>query len=42
MDAANAAMEQKIKELSDAANADPDRDRVCLSDGSGMRIDSVH
>ncbi|TPJ86971.1 MULTISPECIES: hypothetical protein [unclassified Mesorhizobium] len=38
----NAALEQKIKELSDEANADPDRDRVCLSDGSGMRIDSVH
>lgn len=40
--AANAALEAHIKELSDAANADPDRDRVCLSDGSGLRIDSVH
>ncbi|MBZ9888137.1 hypothetical protein LB559_09315 [Mesorhizobium sp. BR1-1-3] len=40
--AANAALEAHIKELSDEANADPDRDRVCLSDGSGLRIDSVH
>lgn len=40
--AANAALEAHIKELSDAANADPDRDRVCLSDGSGLRIDSIH
>ncbi|TPL36762.1 hypothetical protein [Mesorhizobium sp. B2-4-8] len=40
--AANAALEQRIKELSDEANADPDRDRVCLSDASGLRIDSVH
>lgn len=38
----NKALEAHIKELSDEANADPDRDRVCLSDGSGMRIDSVH
>jgi hypothetical protein len=42
LDADNAALETKIKELSDAANADPDRDRVCLSDGSGLRIDSIH
>jgi hypothetical protein len=35
------ALKQRIKELSDEANADPDRDRVCLSDGSGLRIDSV-
>jgi cell division protein FtsB len=41
LDAANAALEAHIKELSDEANADPDRDRVCLSDGSGLRIDSV-
>jgi hypothetical protein len=40
--AANAALEAHIKEISDEANADPDRDRVCLSDGSGMRIDSIH
>lgn len=38
----NAKLEQKIKELSDEADADPDRDRVCLSDGSRVRIDSVH
>ncbi|TPM58960.1 hypothetical protein FJ959_08790 [Mesorhizobium sp. B2-2-4] len=38
----NAALEQKIKELSDEANADPDRDRVCLSVGSGLRIDAIH
>ncbi|MFC3326191.1 hypothetical protein [Mesorhizobium cantuariense] len=37
----NEALEKHIKELSDEANADPDRDRVCLSDGSGLRIDSV-
>ncbi|QKC99165.1 hypothetical protein [Mesorhizobium sp. NZP2298] len=42
LEAANAALEAHIKELSDEANADPDRDRVCLSDGSGMRIDSIH
>ncbi|TGR32986.1 MULTISPECIES: hypothetical protein [unclassified Mesorhizobium] len=42
LEAANQALEAHIKELSDAANADPDRDRVCLSDGSGLRIDSVH
>jgi hypothetical protein len=42
LEADNAALETKIKELSDAANADPDRDRVCLSDGSGLRIDSIH
>ncbi len=38
----NAALEKHIKELSDEANADPDRDRVCLSDGSGLRIDQIH
>lgn len=38
----NAALESKIKELSDEADADPDRDRVCLSDGGRLRIDSVH
>lgn len=42
MEAENAALELKIKELSDAADADPDRDRVCLSDGSRLRIDSIH
>lgn len=40
--AENAALEQRIKELSDEADADPDRDRICLSDGSRLRIDSVH
>lgn len=39
--AENAALEQKIKEMSDEADADPDRDRVCLSDGSRLRIDSI-
>lgn len=38
----NAALEQRIKELQDEADADPERDRVCLSDGSRLRIDSVH
>lgn len=38
----NAALEKLIKEKSDEADADPDRDRVCLSDGSRVRIDSVH
>ncbi|MBZ9984916.1 hypothetical protein LB521_27670 [Mesorhizobium sp. BR-1-1-8] len=42
LEAANKALEAHIKELSDEANADPDRDRVCLSDASGLRIDSVH
>lgn len=40
--AENAALEQKIKELSDEADADPDRDRPALSDGSRLRIDSIH
>ena len=38
----NLWLEQKIKELSDEADADADRDRVCLSSDSGLRIDSVH
>ncbi|CAI2935001.1 hypothetical protein [Aminobacter niigataensis] len=38
----NAVLESKIKELSDEADADPDRDRVCLSDGGRVRIDAVH
>ncbi|MGB3899826.1 MAG: hypothetical protein WA973_14900 [Mesorhizobium sp.] len=38
----NAALEEKIKELSDEADADPDRDNTCLSDGSRVRIDSIH
>ncbi len=42
MAAENAALEAHIKELADAANADPDRDRVCLSNGSGLRIDAIH
>ncbi|MBZ9980383.1 hypothetical protein LB521_04380 [Mesorhizobium sp. BR-1-1-8] len=42
LEAANKALEAHIKELSDEANADPDRDRVCLSAASGLRIDSVH
>jgi hypothetical protein len=40
--AENAALEQRIKELSDEADADPDRDRVCLSDDSRLRVDSIH
>jgi hypothetical protein len=42
LEASNAALEQLIKEKSDEANADPDRDRVCLSGGAGLRIDSIH
>ncbi|MER9883086.1 hypothetical protein [Mesorhizobium sp. M0118] len=42
LEAANVALNQKIKELSDEADADPDRDRVCLSDGSRLRIDAIH
>jgi predicted transglutaminase-like cysteine proteinase len=42
LEKANAALNKKIKELSDEADADPDRDRVCLSDGSRLRIDSIH
>ncbi|TIL94666.1 MAG: hypothetical protein E5Y73_11200 [Mesorhizobium sp.] len=42
LEAENVALELKIKELSDEADADPDRDRVCLSDGSRLRIDSIH
>ncbi|WP_141245896.1 hypothetical protein [Mesorhizobium sp. WSM3862] len=38
----NAALEQRIKGLSDEADADPDRDRPALSDSSRLRIDSVH
>lgn len=40
--AENAALEQRIKELSDEADADPDRDRSCLSDDSRLRVDSIH
>lgn len=40
--AENAVLEQRIKELSDEADADPDRDRPAISDGSRLRIDSVH
>lgn len=39
---ANAELEKQIKEKSDEADADPDRGNVCLSDGSRLRIDSVH
>jgi hypothetical protein len=39
---ANAELEKQIKEKSDEADADPDRDTRCLSDGSRVRIDSVH
>ena len=38
----NAALEKLIKEKSDEADADPDRDRACLSDGGRLRIDAVH
>ncbi|UGX87140.1 hypothetical protein [Phyllobacterium meliloti] len=40
--AQSAALSQKQKELSDAADQDADRDRVCLSDDSRMRIDSIN
>lgn len=39
---ANAELEQRIKEKSDEADADPDRGNDCLSDGSRLRIDSIH
>lgn len=42
LQADNAARDQKIKELSDEADADPDRDNACLSDGSRLRIDAIH
>lgn len=42
LEADRVALEQKIKELSDEAAADPDRDHPALSADSGMRIDSVH
>lgn len=41
IEAENAALEKRIKELSDEADADPDRDRVCLSDGGRLRIDEI-
>ncbi|MBZ9874976.1 hypothetical protein LB542_29525 [Mesorhizobium sp. BR1-1-9] len=42
LEADNTALEQLIKEKSDEADADPDRDRVCLSGDAGLRIDSIH
>jgi hypothetical protein len=42
LEADNAALEKTIKEKSDEANADPDRDRVSLSGGAGLRIDAIH
>lgn len=36
------ALAQKTKELSDAADNDPNRDSRCLSDDSRVRIDSYH
>lgn len=42
LQADNAARDQRIKELSDEADADPDRDHACLSDGSRLRIDAIH
>ncbi|MER9624018.1 hypothetical protein NKI98_21735 [Mesorhizobium sp. M0222] len=38
----NAALEQQIKEKSDEADADPDRDRPALSNDSRLRIDAIH
>ncbi|MDX8495904.1 hypothetical protein RFN29_30635 [Mesorhizobium sp. VK22B] len=38
----NAALELQIKEKSDEADADPDRDRPALSSGAGLRIDAIH
>ncbi|RUW52992.1 hypothetical protein EOA32_10945 [Mesorhizobium sp. M1A.F.Ca.ET.072.01.1.1] len=42
LEAANQALEQLIKEKSDEADADPDRDRPALSSSAGMRIDAIH
>ncbi|MGX9144965.1 hypothetical protein [Mesorhizobium sp. 128a] len=42
LEADNAALEKTIKEKSDEADADPDRDRPALSSGAGLRIDSIH
>lgn len=42
LEADNAALEKTIKEKSDEADADPDRDRPALSSSAGMRIDSIH
>jgi len=39
---ADAELDKSIKEKSDEADADPDRGTRCLSDGSRVRIDSVH
>jgi uncharacterized protein HemX len=38
----NAALEKLIKEKSDEADVDPNRDRPALSPDSGLRIDSIH
>lgn len=42
LEADKAQLETRIKELSDAADADPNRDAACLSNDSRLRIDSVH
>lgn len=42
MEARNTALEQKVKELNDAADKDPDANKPALSDSARMRIDSVH
>ncbi|RJT32811.1 hypothetical protein D3227_25770 [Mesorhizobium waimense] len=42
LEAENAALELLIKEKSDEADADPDRDRPALSSGAGLRIDAIH
>lgn len=42
MEADNAALEQRIKELNDEADKDPDANKPALSDSARMRIDSVH
>lgn len=39
--AENQALEERIKELEHEADNDPDADRIGVSDGSRMRIDSV-
>lgn len=42
LEADKTKLKTRIKELSDAADADPNRDNVCLSNDSRMRIDSIH
>lgn len=41
LEADKTKLETRIKELSDAADTDPDRNNACLSSDSRLRIDSV-